>query len=519
MIQIFVSIASYRDPETIHTLRDLFAKAKHPERIFAGVLWQAVPGEDDDCMGVPEGVAADHVRGIQVHPRDSLGACWARHRILTELRGPEEFVLQIDSHMRFVQDWDERMLAMWSRCQSAQAMLSTYPVAYTPPDVLAQAAIPILTASAFNHKGVMTFLARSLAYALRPPRPLPNPFISAGFLFGPKAAFDQVPYDPKLYFIGEEVTLAVRLWTHGWDVYSPSDLLIYHFYGRGDARPKHWTDNPLWGELDIASSSRARHVLGIEASNDPQVLEEMDRFGLGKVRTLAQYQRFANVNFREQYIGPSAHSGRFGPHPAPVDLAMQLVFENIFINNGWKAWETRSGDGATRQATRNIVPALADAFSKLDVQVLLDAGCGDLNWMSDLTLNLSLYIGLDVVEQLTIQNNRIFGHRKNHFFKTVNIALEPLPKADAILCRNVLPHLSLPDAISTLQRMAESGARWLIASTHDDLTENVQTPTGHWRPLNLCIAPFSLPTPRYRIADGAHKWLAIWAMADLQLPY
>ncbi|KAK3251917.1 hypothetical protein CYMTET_38765 [Cymbomonas tetramitiformis] len=47
--RIFVSIASYRDPEALHTIRDLFDKADHPERIFVGVVWQyvnALPGED-----------------------------------------------------------------------------------------------------------------------------------------------------------------------------------------------------------------------------------------------------------------------------------------------------------------------------------------------------------------------------------------------------------------------------------------------------------------------------------------
>ena len=146
MLRIFISIASYRDPETPATLRDLFAKAAHPERIFAGVLSQAVPGEDDDCMVLPGGIPADNMRGIQAHPRESMGACWARHRILTELRGDEEFVLQIDSHMRFVPGWDDHLLAMWALCNSSRAVLSTYPIPYTPPDTLGAPSFAILTA-------------------------------------------------------------------------------------------------------------------------------------------------------------------------------------------------------------------------------------------------------------------------------------------------------------------------------------------------------------------------------------
>ncbi len=37
---IFVSIASYRDPETRWTVWDLFRKAKRPDQIHVGIVWQ-----------------------------------------------------------------------------------------------------------------------------------------------------------------------------------------------------------------------------------------------------------------------------------------------------------------------------------------------------------------------------------------------------------------------------------------------------------------------------------------------
>ncbi len=508
--RIFVSIASYRDQETPHTLRDMFAKAAHPQRIFAGVLWQVVPGEDDDCVEVPAGIAPTQVRGLQIHPRESLGVCWARHRILTELRGDEEFVLQIDSHMRFVQGWDDKLLTMWAVCGASRAVLSTYPVAYTPPDVLGEPSIPILTASKFNHRGVLMFLARSLGYELRPAKPLPNPFVSAGFLFAPAAAFDEVPYDPHLYFIGEEVSLAARLWTHGWDAYSPNEVLIYHFYGRNKERPTHWADNPDWKNRDEKSLSRIRHLIGIQVSADPHVLCGIEQFGLGQERTLAEYERYADVDLRRQVIGPAGRSGRFAPHPSAQRLSVQRAFTEIFNNNGWQAWETRSGSGSTWQATRALLPKLAELFETCGIRELLDAGCGDVNWISDLTADLDLYFGLDVVEHLTRQNDRMLGHRARHFFKTADIARDPLPKADVILCRNVLSHLSNAEISAALDNFFKSGATWLVATTHDEVVENQDTKTGVWRPIDLTKAPFDLPDPVRRIEDGKSRWLALW---------
>jgi hypothetical protein len=46
MPRIFVSIASFRDAECQWTLRDLFVKSAHPERVFVGVVWQIDPVAD-----------------------------------------------------------------------------------------------------------------------------------------------------------------------------------------------------------------------------------------------------------------------------------------------------------------------------------------------------------------------------------------------------------------------------------------------------------------------------------------
>ena len=133
---IFVSIASYRDPDCQHTVVDLFAQATHPERIFVGICWQFVPGEDDDCF-ILAPPFPDQVRRLDVHASESLGACWARHQVQSLWQG-EDYYFQVDSHMRFVPGWDERLIEMLELCPSSKAVLSTYPLAFTPPRELAK---------------------------------------------------------------------------------------------------------------------------------------------------------------------------------------------------------------------------------------------------------------------------------------------------------------------------------------------------------------------------------------------
>lgn len=510
-LRIFVSVASYRDPETPATLFDLFSKAAHPLRIFCGVLWQVVPGEDDDCLILDDSLPLSQIRGKIYHPRDSQGACWARSLILTKLRGGEEFVLQIDSHMRFVDGWDEILLAMWRSCKSARALLSTYPVAYVPPDKLGEKAVTILCPRQFNHKGILTFGARSESYSIRPASPEANAFVSAGFLFGPAKAFDEVPYDPNLYFHGEEVSLSARLWTNGWDAYTPNDVVTYHNYIVSEKRPRHWTDNPDWGELDKRSLSRLRHLFGIESSGDPAVVNELEKYALGSARTLSDYEKYADVDFVSQKIGARGWTGHYPPHPAPEVLEDIRIFSRIYEKNLWSCDETRSGSRAARGATMALVLSLQKFFAEKKILRLLDAGCGDVNWIFQASSGLEYYFGIDLVEGMIQQNIRLHSQRQGCFFSVGDIGRVALPKADAIICRHVLTHQSNKNIHAALENFLTSGASWLILTSYD-AAENDDVSVGEWRKLNLTKAPFNFPPPVQQIQDGGGCWLGVWYM-------
>ena len=45
------------------------------------------------------------MRVVETDYKQSRGACWARHEA-QKLYNGEDYVLQLDSHMRFVQGWD-----------------------------------------------------------------------------------------------------------------------------------------------------------------------------------------------------------------------------------------------------------------------------------------------------------------------------------------------------------------------------------------------------------------------------
>ncbi len=289
--RIFVAIAAYRDPELAPTLRSMFQTARDPDRVTAGICWQRRP--EDEGLFRPEAFQG-RVRALVFDAQDSRGAGWARS-IAHSLREEEPFTLQIDSHMRFHRDWDVSLLRLLGECRSEYPVLTTYPAPYEPPDTMTCGTFE-LAPKQFEHSGILTFAGRPL-WA---PAPVPTPWLAAGFIFAPSLFFDEVPYDPQVYFIGEELSLAARAWTRGWDLYAPHECVLHHYYGRA-SDPKHWGDHHGWTQKDAASVRRVKHVLGLGAIGpDGGPLD--GPLGLGDVRSLSQYEAFARVDLSAQRI-------------------------------------------------------------------------------------------------------------------------------------------------------------------------------------------------------------------------
>lgn len=305
--RIFVRLAAYRDAECEATVEDALAKAEHPERVFFGICWQFQPGTDP---AVPVRTRLDQVRFVRVPASETLGVCWARHQAEQLWRG-EDYSLQVDSHSRFTPGWDDLLIAELARCGSPKPLLSTSPAGYQPPDLLeSSTALFVRSAIRFNDDGTIHFGTHTLAAV--PAQPVPGAFLAAGFVFSRSELLREVPYDPHLYFGQEETAYSIRVFTHGWDLFSPTRVIVYHYYNAGggqSVRPLHWSDNPAWWRLDQLARQRFQHMTGTRHSSDPPVIVGLDRFGLGRARTLGQYEDFAGINFCSRSVLPRASRG------------------------------------------------------------------------------------------------------------------------------------------------------------------------------------------------------------------
>ena len=132
MSNIFVQIASYRDPELIPTLKDLLDKADSPENLRICIAWQH--SEEDEWDNLDEFKDDDRFVILDIPHTESLGACWARNKIQQEY-GDEKYTLQLDSHHRFVEGWDTKSITMLENLREKgynKPLLTSYIPSYDP---------------------------------------------------------------------------------------------------------------------------------------------------------------------------------------------------------------------------------------------------------------------------------------------------------------------------------------------------------------------------------------------------
>lgn len=290
---IFVSVASYRDSECNETIRDMFKQAAKPARVYVGICEQNGEDAAEDCLPPSMSEFKKQVRRLTLPNMEARGPTKARALIANVLYNGETYFCQIDSHTKFVRGWDDIAVEELKKCPDpSRAILSHYPRSW---DEFAEASkpgsgVPVLCKSKMDGSAGVPNLEAVIIPPGKKPRRVP--FVSGGFVFGPGAMVRQCPYDPTLdmVFVGEEILHAARLFTHGFDVYTPTRNVCTHFYGR-QGKPKFWDDLASMKAQQQVSNQKVRRLLGFE---QPPI--QNYRYGFGTARSLAQYYQFARID-------------------------------------------------------------------------------------------------------------------------------------------------------------------------------------------------------------------------------
>ena len=171
------------------------------------------------------------------------------------------------------------------------------------------------------------------------------------------------------------------------------------------------------------------------------------------------------------------------------------AFDTIYRENRWANAESVSGSGSTMFHANMMQSTWDRAIAKTGARTILDAPCGDFNWMQHIKLpENTRYIGGEIVADLARGLQDKFGssHRS---FAQMDIASDALPAAELWLCRHVLFHLSLDDIAEVLRNFTRSDVKYILADDFRFPKSNTDIQSGGFRFINLRIAPFNLPKP------------------------
>jgi hypothetical protein len=208
--------------------------------------------------------------------------------------------------MLFEQDWDEQLVTQLEalRPRHIKPIITVYPygfefvndepsVSITISDKTTLVLRPHPDTTLSDDNATLRFRAEHVFKR----EPIMGCHIAGGFVFTLGRFVHEIPYDPYLYFHGEEQDLAIRAFTHGWDIFHPPHIPLFHLYKLPDTdhQSHHW--HPEWEKqrdyqwTTLAGSAKQR-LMDLVYHHKP-----MGAFGLGNSRSLEDFTKLSGVDY------------------------------------------------------------------------------------------------------------------------------------------------------------------------------------------------------------------------------
>jgi hypothetical protein len=204
--------------------------------------------------------------------------------------------------MRFEKNWDDEMIKMIKKLQKKghkKPLLTGYVSSFDPDnDPEGRTQEPWRMAfDRFTPEGVVFFLPETIPGWKELKEPIPARFYSAHYCFTLGQFSTEVQHDPEFYFHGEEISITVRAYTHGYDLFHPHKVLIWHEYTR-KGRTKQWDDDKDWHRKNVACHIKNRQLLGVDGEKYDGDYSEW----FGTERTIRDYEKYAGLLFSKRAI-------------------------------------------------------------------------------------------------------------------------------------------------------------------------------------------------------------------------
>jgi len=328
-------ISAFQDGDRCaNTIKTALDNASFPDRLSFNVLQAIGPtdivcleefkskhlpklcsGQSQDCEATT--LARIHVWTI---PLEEAKGPVHQRGLLSEraiLPGQDSMCLSTDSHMSFVDAWDNLLIQDWTSKNNEFAVLTAYPLSMRDAHIAGTQSYVNLCGYFLENGVPRGVTGATLFNSEERPKPVLTMNWAAGQSFSRCHAEKNVPVDKEFrwLFTGEEVDRAVRLWTHGYDLYNPSINVVMHNYTSPNQGFWNYRSDAKASEQEV-SDARIRALL-----TGQQVEGGFGIFGLGDQRTLEEYVSWSHTNLGGKWneylqlhkLKPSIPNGQIQP--------------------------------------------------------------------------------------------------------------------------------------------------------------------------------------------------------------
>jgi len=322
MNTIFLSIASYKDPELLDTINDCINKARYPHRITIGVCLQDTTEKMIEVNKEIKNIVSkynrshklklNNIKVYDMHYKKANGAGLARHLIQTKLYNNEDFYAQIDSHTKFNNIWDllaidqyklaldlnSRILKSASKNPNSidynirhhnRIILSTYPNNTEDKNYMYGQFSSMPVPISFLNNNIRPE-GRQVSKSRYPTRAY---WVCGGFIFTCRKWAQKVIIEKDIPFGGEEDAMTIKSFMKGWNVYMPSLCICYHNYTNNLAESKTKIRPLVWEEVTL-NTSNVDTILNILYNVKNPIGEYL--------RTSKEYEFYMKIDYNKRKI-------------------------------------------------------------------------------------------------------------------------------------------------------------------------------------------------------------------------
>jgi len=288
---IFIQITSYHDYEIEKTIRDAIAKSSGETELIFGV--HSIFYEDNSWIEPVRQIP--NVRLIESKAPEHLGMGVGRY-FAHKLYNGEDYYFQIDAHSRFDQNWDTFLINEINTHKAngiKKPLITQYPKPfwYEGDEEKIRQHEEVVTQFAWKDKErFKKYRMPMQGTVLNPEGNIYSISVSGGSIFTEGEFLEP---NELIFADGEEIFIAARAYTHGYDLMVPSQMFMFHLYygseGKNKRRlvPEDWPNETR--DLGHISGEEIKLVLTGEGV--------VGKGRLGTERTLSDYGKFCGLDF------------------------------------------------------------------------------------------------------------------------------------------------------------------------------------------------------------------------------